>query len=160
MTGSSQSAGWMHTAERDGVKMSQVVEIEDLDSLGPRDYRAFMRAETPQLTLPTVQDQFGTWLRSKGIDFDSTNGAEFAAEGVRASVVEHTRGHDEYVRCRLIESSTPRVCSRTDARTPAALNSAPLVLSKSMPLLRNHVPNWSWTVGMVSWGVSVRMNAR
>ena len=88
--------------------MSQVMETEDPDSLGPRDYRAFMRTETPQLTIPTVQDQFGTWLRSKGIDFDSTNGAEFSAAGVRASVVEHTRGHDEYVRCRLIESSTPQ----------------------------------------------------
>ena len=64
--------------------MSQVMETEDPNTLGPRDYRAFMRTETPQLTIPTVQDQFGTWLRSKGIDFDSTNGAEFSAAGVRA----------------------------------------------------------------------------
>ncbi|WP_083664969.1 hypothetical protein [Kocuria sp. CNJ-770] len=85
-----------------------MVETEDPDALGPRDYRAFMRTETPQLTLPTVQDQFVTWLRDKGIDFDSTNRVEFMARGVRASVVEHTRGHDDYVRCRLVESETPQ----------------------------------------------------
>lgn len=88
--------------------MSQPVETEDLDTLGPRDYRAFMRTETPELTLSTVQDQFATWLRTKGIDFDCTHGADYVSEGVRASVVEHTRGHDDYVRCRLVESETPQ----------------------------------------------------
>lgn len=87
--------------------MAETFEVSTSDTPGHRDYRAFMRTETPNLILPTVQDQFLTWLRGKGIDLDNACDANATVDGSTASIARHTQGHDEYLRCRLIESDTP-----------------------------------------------------
>lgn len=81
---------------------------------GSRDYRTFMRSERPDLTLPVVEDQFLTWLRSKGVDLRSSVDSKARSEGIDASITHHARGHEEYIRCCLVESGTGWGTWRTD----------------------------------------------